>query len=271
MAFRRRSADPLRQAIRLPAHAIYLHWTFAEPDIHTLEFDMTIYNDPGPDVGEYFAPFSGYIGDAQAYGGIQTDLYRPDIGGIGKGALFSTWWSFDAADTRIAFDGFIQLGTHEGRFVGVRRPVQWGVGNWRFAFRRTDELDVSGDWYSCSLAPLAGDTRSGERPAAVGEELWIGSMRFPRTGDRRASIGGSFPSFLEVYNGARNYSDIAEWHLDVMAYGNGKRADGLRTDYPAYPYAEVPNADAWFDATRGRVHVRFGSDTLRENAPTAIF
>lgn len=271
MSIFRRNADPLTAKCKLPAHAIYLHWTFREDDLHTLEFDLTIHSDPGPEVGSYFAPFSGSIGGAQAYGGIQTDVFRPDDGSIGKGAIFSTWWSFDAADTRIAEDGFIQLGTHEGRFVGVRRPVQWGVGNWRFAFVRTEELDPVGDWYDCTLTPLAGDTVAGERPGASGDAIWVGAMRFPREDIRRASIGTSFPSFLEVYNGASTYAEIADWHLDVMAYGNGKRADSLRTDYPAYPYAEVPNADAWFEADRGRVHVRYGNETVREHDAAVIF
>jgi hypothetical protein len=265
----------LASRIRLPAHAIYLHWHFAGDDLHDLEFDITVHNDPGPGVGEYFAPFSGSIGGAQAYGGFQTDLYRPEFGGIGKGALFSTWWSFDENDTRRAHDGFIQLGTHEGRFVGVRRAVQWSVGQWRFAFRRSDIAeDVSdpiGDWYICSMTPLRGDSGPGRRAEVAGDEIWVGSMRFPREHGRRAAIGSSFPSFLEVYNEAKTYGDINDWHLDVMAYGNGTRAIDLRTEYPAYPYAEVPNADAWYDAERDRVHARFGRDTLRTHAAGVVF
>lgn len=273
------ATSALDARFKLPAHAIYLHWRFATEDLHTLEFDLTIHSDPGPEVGSYFAPFSGAIGDAQAYGGIQTDLYQPGVGGIGKGALFSTWWSFDAADTYTAPDGFIQLGTHEGRFVGVRRAVAWTVGHWRFAFTRLDGtpgspgsgMDPVGDWYECTIAPLAGDTVAGERPALGGDVVFLGAMRFPRPGGRRAAIGRSFPSFLEVYNGASTYAEIADWHIDVMAYGNGMRADGLRTEYPAFPYAEVPNADAWFDPIRGRAHVRFGNETVREHAPATIF
>ena len=85
----------------LPAHAIWLHWSFADAeDLHSLEFDITIHNDPGTEIGLYFAPFNGYIGGQLTYGGLQTNVQHPSGRASGKGAIFSTWWTFDAADAR---------------------------------------------------------------------------------------------------------------------------------------------------------------------------
>lgn len=270
MVFGRRTRPHGNRSVRLPAHAIYLHWDFAASSIERLEFDITIHSDPGGRVGEYFAPFNGDIAGAQAYGGIQTDVNRPGHGGVGKGAIFSTWWSFDAADLDASDGGFSEMGTHEGKFIGVRRTVDWSVGDWRMSFEPSHGADRHhrrpGNWLDASFSALA-PAVADRRPAPVGPPTRIGSLRFPTPARTEGSISPRFVSFLEVYSGATTYSDIADWHLDVMAFGDGVSASSVRTSYPAYPYAEVPNTDAWYDADRRRVHLRFGDETERRHPP----
>ena len=249
----------------MPCHALYVHWEFASP-LDVLEFDLTIHADPGIDVGEYLAPFSGHIDGSQFYFGLQTDIQHPDSGeGTGKGLIFSTWWSFDASDIRVADDGFFQLGTHEGRFVGVRRNIDWSVGSYRASLVRT-ELDVVDgrefDWFDLSFTALG--SRVGlARPETVGETTWVGAIRFPRrVPGTPARIEPRAPLFLEVYSHAETWADVALFDVDVMAYGNGVRCPRGRTEYARYPHGQLmPNVNVRFDADEERVRMAFGGET----------
>jgi hypothetical protein len=275
-----------RSSFSLPAHAIWLHWEFAEADIHRLDFDITIHNDPGTEIGLYFAPFNGYVGGELTYAGLQTNVQHPKGHGTGKGAIFSTWWTFDAADACVAEpDGFFQLGTHEGCFLGVRRPFHWTAESLRFSLVRLDEptdVPIGGDgpdsnWFECRVGRLRGsDTPQSQQARTlqtelVTEEVVIGALRFRHCDGQPACFSPKFLSFLEVFAGAKRYREITDFHVDVMAYANGFRASGLRTEYPSFPSAEVPNCDAWFDADENRAHMRMGNESTRRYEPHQAF
>lgn len=238
--------------LKLPAHAIHVHWSFATPRMSTVEFSWTSHTDPGTDVGVYLAPYSGSIDGAEFYFGVQNDVYKPDVGSIGKGLIFSTWWSFDAGDTRIDTDGggFIQLGTHEGTFVGVRRPYEWGAGDHTLRIARADE-ERGGDWFSLTC-----------------DDTWIGALRFPRRQrDAPAAIESGGTTFLEVYDTAERFEEIPDWWVDLQAYGDGERAVSARSEYPRFPHGQdIPNADCWYDSARDRVNLRFGGELSRMHA-----
>lgn len=257
----------------MPAHAIYVHWDFGGDPLSEVSFDITMHNDPGTSVGEYFSPYNGSIDGHQIYFGIQTDVYKPGKGGIGKGCIFSTWWTFDAHDTRPTPEGFIQLGTHEGRFVGVRHPYDWSVGDYRLTVRRA-EPEGDGDWFEMVIQPIepcsdcVEDPAATDRPKPTGPEILLGALRFRRANpDVPATIRPHGPAFLEVYSNAEIYRDIEPWSLDVMAYGDGRRARRLRTEYPAFPYARVPNANVGYTENRDRVFLRFGGSQSCEHEP----
>ena len=119
-------------------------------------------------------------------------MKNPDTDqGIGKGLIFSTWWTFDLADVRVEQpDGFHEKGTHEGKFVGVRRPYEWGVGVYRLTLEREEE-DRDGDWFGLSIK------REGDEAESASTR--IGSLRFKR---RDASVPARIRAdgitFLEV-------------------------------------------------------------------------
>lgn len=258
--------DPLDGTIKMPCHATYVHWDFASP-LDVIEFDLTIFTDPGTSVGEYLAPFSGSIDGSQFYFGMQTDIQHPvSMMGVGKGLIFSTWWSFSESDIRVADDGFFQLGTHEGRFVGVRRTFEWGVGDYRLTIARADVEVVDGrelDWFDLTITPTSPKIPGADaRPEPTGEPAWIGAMRFPRrTPGVPARVDPRAPLFLEVYSGADRWREVPVWDFDVMAYGNGVRCPGGRNEYPAYPHKQLmPNTNAAYDAARDRVRVAFGGE-----------
>ncbi len=272
--------DPLGRAVRLPAHAAYVHWDLGSEPLSSVSFDITMHSDPGESVGEYLSPYNGSIDGHQIYFGIQSDVYQPDVGGVGKGCIFSTWWTFDAADTRPEADGFIQLGTHEGRFVGVRRVYDWGVGDYRLTVQRAEQ-EGDGDWFAMSIQPIQPIGRvgtggpvasTGVRPLPTGVAVPLGALRFRRADpDRPATIAPGGPAFLEIYGNADTYADIADWSLDLMAYGDDRRAIGARSEYPAFPYAEVPNAEVAYVADRDRVTMAFGRSIERVHAAAKLF
>jgi hypothetical protein len=249
--------------MNLPSAAMYVYWDFAS-SATVMEWDLTIHLDPGTTAGEYLALFNGSIDGAMCYLGLQTDVFHPSAGsGVGKGLIFSTWWSFDAADTRLAADGFRQLGTHEGRFVGIRRPYEWRAGDYRVTLSRSEPERVDGrtlDWFDLSIEPLAPLSPGLARPVPVGPSEWIGGIRFARSDpDTPAAIGPGL-MFLEVYSGARSWDTLPSWQVDVMAFGDGDRCPRGRTEYPR-PYGRpVHNVSVRYDPIRARTDLRLGLD-----------
>ena len=160
------------------------------------------------------------IDGSHCYLGLQTKVSDPETGrGIGKGLIFSTWWSFDESDTRVEADGFRELGTHEGRFVGVRRPYRWAIGSYRITLSRSGSETARGrpvDWFDLSIEPLGSDTTDGGHAEPAGLRESIGGIRFPRKKpDRPAAIDPGGLLFLEVYSGAHTWADVAPWHFEV--------------------------------------------------------
>jgi hypothetical protein len=284
----------------MPCHAIYTRWTFAGRSAK-LEFDITIHNDPGSEVGLYLSPFNGEIDGAKIYFGLQTNVNKPvdpkfgsgRVTNVGKGLLFSTWWTFDANDARVADDGFYQLGTHEGGFLGVRRKFEWTPGDYRIRLARADASnDNASDWFDLTIECIepieerkpsstkttfpnheGSEDRNVNRPGPRGEPFWIGALRFKRKiATVPATICANGPAFLEVYSGAQRFIDVPKWWVDLQAFSDGKRAVSAKSEYPSYPHGqEAPNADTWYEVERDRVHLQFGGDAQKRNRSTQLF
>lgn len=257
----------LSERPRLPAHVAYVHWGFERP-VSRAEWDITVLKDPGMLAGEYMALCNGTIDGSAFYLGLQTDMSMPPTGrGAGKGLIFSTWWTFDETDTDVAPGGFKEMGTHEGRFVGVRRHYEWGEGDYRVALCRRDSADSpaggrSGagaalDWFDLYITPLHPLGTGQDRPSEAAESCWVGGLRFPRQESRvPAALSPGALMFAELYSRVTTWGGVPAWHLDVMAYGDGEACPRVRTEYPAYPFGQrMPNVSAWYDAGRQRVRV----------------
>jgi hypothetical protein len=260
----------LDQEIRLPVAGIYVRWDLEAP-VATLEWDLNVLDVPTSSVGIYLALAQGRIDGSTFYLGLQTDIWDPErVRGAGKGLIFSTWWTFDAGATRLAPGGFRELGTHEGRFVGVRRPYPWVAGDYRVTLVRSEpasHLHVPADWFDLYIQPTAPRDTGPGRPETVGDQTWIGGLAFPR---RRASVPAmteeASTAFIEVYSRARCWGDIPPWDVDLMAYGDGQPCPRGATEYPVFPFGNnrpMPNANARYDLTRGLVTLRYGGSTNR--------
>ena len=260
----------LDRTIRLPLAGIYVRWDL-QSSVAVMEWDLNVLTDPTSSVGIYLALAQGRIDGSAFYLGLQTDIRDPQRGlGVGKGLIFSTWWTFDAGATRLAPGGFRELGTHEGRFVGVRRPYDWVVGSYRATLARSEpsgQLDGPADWFDLYIQATEPHGIGPDRPEANGIRTWIGGLAFPRRrGPVPATIEEASTAFVEVYGGARRWSDVPSWNVDLMAYGDGQRAPQGAIEYPVFPFGKnhpMPNANARFDPERGQVMLRYGGSTNR--------
>lgn len=75
-----------------------------------LSYEIELHNDPGDNVGMYFAPAFGSVDGEHFYLGFQTNMMRPGVGRVGKGIIFSRWNSLDPNDTRIPLRDLSKLG-----------------------------------------------------------------------------------------------------------------------------------------------------------------
>ncbi len=229
----------LDQEIRLPVAGIYVRWDLEAP-VATLEWDLNVLADPTSSVGIYLALAQGRIDGSAFYLGLQTDIWDPGrVRGAGKGLIFSTWWTFDAGATRLAPGGFRELGTHEGRFVGVRRPYPWAVGDYRVTLVRSEPaagMHVPADWFDLYIQPTAPRDTGQGRPELVGDQTWIGGLAFPRRlPSMPAMTEETSTAFMEVYSRVRRWGDIPPWDVDLMAYGDGRLCPAERPSTPSSP------------------------------------
>ena len=263
-------SQELDREIRLPVAGIYIRWDLEAP-VATLEWDLKVLADPTSSVGIYLALAQGLIDGSTFYLGLQTDMSDPERSrGAGKGLIFSTWWTFDAGATRLPPEGFRELGTHEGRFVGVRRPYPWAVGDYRVTLVRSEpagQLQVPADWFDLFIQPTDPRGICPGRPERVGNPTWIGGLAIPRRhASMPAMIEEGSTAFMEVYSGARRWGDIPPWDVDLMAYGEGRPCPRGTTEYPVFHFGNnrpMPNANACYDIASGLVKLRYGGTTNR--------
>ena len=180
--------------------------------------------------------------------------------GVGKGLIFSTWWSFDKSDLRTeGEDGFYEMGTHEGKFIGIRRLYDWGAATYRISLYRADE-ERGGDWFTLSITPEGG------------AEFIVGSLRFPRLDPAvPARIRPHGIAFLEAYSNAATYSDIEPWSLSFTVRGDDEAVHTARSEYPAFPTARVPNADVSYDTETRFISMAYGRGVEQVHQAAVLF
>ncbi|HEU4537447.1 MAG TPA: hypothetical protein VFS00_25185, partial [Polyangiaceae bacterium] len=239
-------------ALRLPAHVTWTEFSFGPNGLNELEVVVDIENDPGSGVGLYFAPIDSYIDDAPMYLGLQTNLNRPKAGPVGKGFIFSQFGTLERAAIRTVPGGFFEQGTHEGDFVGVRLARAWSPGRYVLRLARA-EAEGEADWFEYRV-----------REEATGDEFSVGALRFARRQPGApATIAPSVTSFTEVYSGAAGYDRVPGFRLGFRATGDGQAPLWASSEYPAFPWAEYPYSDQWYEPSSGLIRVAFGAGTPR--------
>ena len=185
----------------VPEHMVYAYWDWNFEDAFSeITIDVELHNDidlAGRN-GIYLMACYGGVEGVDYYFGLQTDVFRPTLGGWGKGLIFSRWNTRDLDNARPAEDGWVQSSGHEGDFIGVRKPYDWGTGTYRLRIG-SDGLDDAGQWYGVWIIDLS-----------TGYETWAGSLRFPYA-DGRALLEPRCYNTIEVYG-----SPIAPKHVPYL-------------------------------------------------------
>lgn len=259
--------DDLYEVFPPPVHAAAFEWHWPDdPDglIREQVIEFTIENnvdDWSDQNGYYLMIGSTWISEVLFYFGLQTDvdhIDNPDGQSTrGKGAVFSRWDTRDLANVRLASaDSWAQSSGHEGDFVGVRRPYEWGAGDYR-ARIAPDGMDPNGEWFGVWITDLA-----------TGITTWVGSLRFPLVNGSAAMEANSYGT-LELYGGPTRPIDTPEWYVTVMRpTGDGVQATAVDTLYPhdGTP-GQLLSSNVRYDPADEILHLRIGGITERADEP----
>ena len=190
--------------------------------------DMTIEGDPKASPPLFIAPFSVlHVGEARVYGGLQTWLKHDPEGHKGPGLIFSRFGERRPDRLRVAPGGVFESAGYEGDFISVRHGMPWSAG--QYVAKLQSEPQPTGPdgsrWFSFQVCVKVEN--------ACGS---AGELAFPNP---KAAMGNSFYSFVEIYAGLKDESEITPV---TVIFGppkvNGKLVRVLRA--VAYYPADVP-------------------------------
>ena len=254
--------DPaLYVPVKAPVHMASIDWLW-DPNEHVSEFtmDFTIHTDVGsfsPETnGLYLMLGHAKLRDIQFYFGLQTDVHNPHASGepYEKGIIFSRWGTRDLANAKVADGGWSQSSGHEGDFIGVRLPYDWGAGDYRARLALEDGDAGEEGWYGVWITDLS-----------IGITTWAGSLKFPLPDESPRRV--NMYSTMEIYGQRLRPVDIPEWHVSLKRPSiNGVRAPSGRILYDGNG-REVPNSDASYDEGEDAIHFRAGNFTSRLTPP----
>jgi len=238
----------------------YVWWDIGRDFFDTLDIYVTIYDEPKYKDGLYFQMYQGRINDIGFYFGFQTDIYKPGVGGVGKGIIFSRW---DIRDTTYAKlydnDGWIQSAGYEGDFIGIRTSFNWTPDSYKFSlfYESSDSL---GDWYCVKLMRLSDSF-----------EVNLGAIRFEVKDENKKGIANWGGTWTEIYNKADQNTPIPDWKLSIdslFVYPNKQK--------PAHAYSDYSknidtHTDIYYDSTENKIYFLMGCEIEREHPKGQLF
>lgn len=230
----------------------YVYWDFGTNNIRGIVVNITICDEPDNKDGLYFQMYQGQINGVGFYFGIQTDVYRPDIGSTGKGLIFSRWGTRDISNVRTVAGGWSQAAGYEGDFVGIRKNYEWTTHSYQLKVSYT-EADGEGDWYGVWILDLNSST-----------EDFLGSMRFPKTTPEKSGIQNGGITWTELYYKKVSETPPPTWHVSVDSI-EATGADGAKylPKSARSDYSKITNTDIYYDAATTRIHFVMGCQVRR--------
>jgi len=99
----------MRTPLTLPQGMAYGWWHFAQPLLDDFCFEVEIKAGDDQIPGRYFQLYQGQIGGVGMYLGFQTDIAKPQMGGQGKGLIFSRWKTRSNNDAKPPPGGWIEM------------------------------------------------------------------------------------------------------------------------------------------------------------------
>lgn len=234
----------------------YVYWDFGRDNFQSFNITIRIYDEPSFQDGLYFQMYQGFINDVGFYFGIQTDVYRPNVGSTGKGLIFSRWETRDLSNAKPVDDGWTQSAGYEGDFIGIRKNYEWTTHTYRLKIAKVDTDDI-GDWYGVWINDL--DT---------GDVDYLGSIRFPRVESGRSGIKNHGISWTELYYKKDQQTPIPSWHVSIkeITVDEGKPPLHATSDY-----SSIQNTDIYYEEVEEEIHFLMGYDVEREHSARLLY
>jgi hypothetical protein len=233
--------------LKIPSGLHYVYWNFGTSNFKAIVINVTIYNEPDTHDGLYFQMYQGRINGVGFYFGLQTDVYKPGVGGTGKGLIFSRWETRDLSNVRTVEGGWSQSAGYEGNFVGIRKNYGWTTHSYKLKIAYIETDDV-GDWYGVWITDLNNKT-----------EDYLGAIRFPKASSRKTvGIENGGITWTEIYYKASWETPIPNWHVSIDKI-YAVKFDG-KIVYPksaTFAYSQIPQTDIYYDKA-GRIHFIMG-------------
>ncbi len=244
-----------------------LYWGFDWPssadfNITQLDVDLTIVNDLDTNICLYYATelnCGTQSSQTHFYFGLQTNLQ-----GRGKGLLFSRWDTTDSSNAKGAGtpDSWVEVGTYEGNFVGVRRLYNWT--NHHYILRLTslpEEDDEIGRWFHFTLV----DTETGE-------ETYVGGLRFFKDSSGRypTVLTQGYGCWIEQPVPVSAPEDVPQWTIGIgRPSANNHELWATRSSWWFAPVSDNEpwqNNDIW--AEDETIYGKIGNGTVRTHGDT---
>lgn len=242
----------------------FVHWDFGIGNFKSIYINITIYDEPEPrnNDGLYFQMYQGTINGVGFYFGLQTDVYKPNVGSTGKGLIFSRWETRDLSNVRTVEGGWSQSAGYEGDFVGIRKYYEWTNHSYQFkiAYIESDEI---GDWYEVWIFDWDSDT-----------EDFLGSVRFPKIEPNKAGIEDRGVTWTELYYKKIRETPIPSWHVsidDIYAIGINGTTLHPKSATSEYSNEGIYHTDIYYDETTKKIHFLMGSKVNREHDAGRLF
>lgn len=227
-------------------------WHFPVPILQDLRFEVQFLSGHGRTPGRYYQLYQGQLGGVGIYLGFQSDIVRPDVGGQGKGLIFSRWGSRDRTDAAASDAGWVESAGHEGDFVGVRSLFEWGLGRYTCWLQPTRQ-EANATWYEFRVRRHDDVT-----------EATAGALRFSNINGHRPLIHSGGSTWTEVYSPAEPIDHVPMSHLNVWLYANGNTMAPTRCDVTYNP--KFPWADAYC-TKNGMLSLRSGNGVSQQYPP----
>ena len=235
----------------------------------SVSMDFTIREDPGhfsEDHALVMAFGWSSIGSTRFGFGIRTDLDDPETDGSeGKGIVFNRWDTHDTALARPTTDGWVVTGTILGDFISIRKPYDWGVGDYTVRIAHDGSTDdPDGRWFGMWITD------------SEGEETHMGSLKFPLVGGEPPKLdprGDLYQSMLAVLGGGViKPHEIPVFEIALSPPDEGSSIDPPKRVTAVYSqfHGVMTNSNITHDREADLVIMRAGGATLRTTDPGTV-
>ena len=235
----------------------------------SVTMNFTVREDPGhfsEDHALVMAFGWSSIGNTRVGFGIRTDLDKPGTDGSqGKGIVFNRWGTHDKTLARTTTDGWVVTGNILGNFISIRKPYDWGVGDYTVRIAHDGSTDdPDGRWFGMWITD------------SNGAETHMGSLKFPFVKDAPPTFnprGDLYQSMLALLGGgAIKPHEIPVFEVALSPPDEGSNVDlpkRVRAVYSQF-HGVMTNSNITHDREDNLVIMRAGGTTLRTTNPGTV-